>query len=102
VKRAESKDWLLETAVTEEQPGWRKPHRAWISDPRRFVVGYAVGDTEADAVRAALLDAGSHYRKDMDALVALEAAYFGPGGMLAPSAAADRYRRRQAPPGRSA
>jgi hypothetical protein len=84
VKRAEYNGWLLETAQSSQpEPGSTKPHRAWISDPQRFIVGYACGDTEPDAVRAALVDAGSHYRKDMDALAGLEADYFGPSGMLA-------------------
>jgi hypothetical protein len=43
-----------------------------VSNPQRYVVGYAIGDTEADAVRAARIDAGSHYRADLDALAALE------------------------------
>jgi hypothetical protein len=81
VERAKYNGWLLETAESSEG---QKPHRAWISDPKRFVVGYASGHTEPDAVRAALHDAGHHYRKDMDALAGLEAEYFGPCGMLAP------------------
>ena len=81
MKRAEYQGWLLETGASQEP---QKPYRAWVSDPKRFVVGYAGGATEADAVRAALHDAGHHYRKDMDALAGLEAEYFGPCGMLAP------------------
>jgi hypothetical protein len=80
VKRAEYNGWLLETADATEG---HKPHRAWISDPKRYVVGYAGGATEADAVRAAFHAASHHYRIDLDALAALEQEYFGPEGMLA-------------------
>jgi hypothetical protein len=85
VKRAEFKRWLLETAVSSQPlPVTSRPHRAWVSDPERFVVGYACGDTEADAVRAALADAGRHYRKDVNALAGLEDECFGPEGTLVP------------------
>jgi hypothetical protein len=87
VKRAEHSGWLLETAESHVPAVTHKPYRAWVSDPQRFVVGYACSATEADAVRAALYDAGRHYRKDRGALAGLELEYFGPGGILPPPAA---------------
>ena len=79
-KRAEYNGWLLGIAVTPER---RKSHQAWVSDPQRFVLGYATAAREPDAVRAAMINAGVHPRKNVDALAGLETEYFGPAGMLA-------------------
>ncbi|MBV9123698.1 MAG: hypothetical protein JO112_10110 [Planctomycetes bacterium] len=91
MKRAEFNGWLLETAELSERS---RPYRAWVSDSQRFVAGYASGGTEADAVRAALLAAGNHYRKDLEALAGLEKEYFGAAGMLGPSPAQGQGRQR--------
>ncbi len=94
VKVAEHNDWLLETAVSSERvPSSQKPHRAWVSNPERYVVGYAIGDTEADAVRAALIDAAGRCRKDLGALAGLEKEYFGLAGLLTTRAEISRSGR---------
>jgi hypothetical protein len=83
MKRTEFKGWLLETAVLSEPDAIAcMPHLAWVSEPRRFVVGYARGATEAEAVRGALFNANHHFRKDPDALAGLMAEFFGPAAML--------------------
>ena len=74
---AQAADWLLEVAASHDG------HRAWISDPQRYVVGFGKGSCQVDAVRAALFDAGTHYRADHDALAAMEKSYFGQCGSLA-------------------
>jgi hypothetical protein len=53
-----------------------------VSNQQRYVVGYGRGTTEADAVRAALVDARHHYKADHDVQAMLEKTYFGPHGMV--------------------
>lgn len=94
MKRATYDGWLLETACTLHGNSERCLGRrwsAWVSDPGRRIIGYAtpISNTEADAVRMALVDAGNHYRADQDALAGLEAEYFGHCGMLATNACAN-------------
>jgi hypothetical protein len=71
---AEFNNWILEVIA----PSRDEPVRAWISNPLRKVIGYAVASTVADAVRAAFLKAESHYEKDPYALAGLVRAYYGP------------------------
>jgi hypothetical protein len=86
MNRATYNGWLLETASGNfaRCDGSRTTQvRAWVSSPDRILVGYGSGACQVDAVRMALVDAGSHWAKDCDALTGLEAEYFGPLGMLA-------------------
>jgi hypothetical protein len=87
-------DWVLETAAARHRGldgiVIGTEFRAWVSDPARFVVGFATSPySMGDAVRLALVDASAHYRKDCDALAGLEGEFFGPTGMLATMACAN-------------